>query len=347
MIAPLLALAVAPKLATFLRTDPNTNGVTTTADGRTFLTHPTAKPGQPRVVEVKNDRETPFPDAPEDFYKPGDDPKRGFVLINALRVWRDSLWLVDAGTKAVGKPPIPGGPKLVRVDLRTNRIARTYDLKGGVTALSNPDDVRFLGREAILTDAGDPGIIVLDLDSGRARRVLHHYPATVDTKPLRGSDGRVLRDETGRVVKIHADQHEISPDGKILYFQPCSGPMSKIETRWLRNDVTDAQRGRHVRPFAPTRTTAGSAIDGAGNVYIGDVEGRRIVRYAPNGRMMVIARDPKRLIWPDAMWIDDRGGLVVPAAQMDRTAGLNGGKERTTFPVSVYRLALGLKPVRR
>ena len=344
---PILALA-APAFQTFLRTDPNTNGVTTTRDGRVFLTHPTAKPGQPRVVEVRNGRQTPFPDAPEDFYKPGDDPKRGFVLINALRIGPDgALWLVDAGTKAVGKPPLPGGPKLVRVDLKTNAIARTYDLKGGLTPRSNPDDVRFLGRQAILTDAGDPGIIVLDLDTGRARRVLHHHRATVDTKPLRGSDGKILRDETGKVVKIHADQHEISPDGKILYFQPCSGPMSRIETRWLRNDVTDAQRARHVRPFVPTRTTAGSAMDAKGNLYIGDVVGRRIVRYAPDGRMTVVAHDPKRLIWPDAMWIDDQGGLIAPAAQMDRTAGLNGGKERTIFPVSVYRLDLRLKPLRR
>ena len=345
MIVPLLAL-VAPTFETFLRTDPNTNGVTTTADGRVFLVHPTAKPGQPRVVERRDGREVPYPATPMNFYKPGDDPKTGFVLINALRVWRGGLWLVDAGTKAVGKPPVPGGPKLVRVDLETNAVDRVYDLKGGVTALSNPDDVRFLDDQAILTDAGDPGLIVLDLASGRARRVLHHHPSTVDTKPLRGSDGKVLLDETGKIVKIHADQHEISPDGRMLYFQPCSGPMSRIETRWLRNDMTDAQRGRHVRPFAATRTTAGSAIDGAGNVYIGDVVGHRIVRYAPEGRMTIVAQDP-RLVWPDAMWIDDRGGLIVPVAQMDRTAGLNGGKERTRFPVVVYRLPLGLKPVRR
>jgi len=345
MILPALAL-LASGLQVFLRTDPNTNGVTTTRSGRTFVVHPSAKPGQPRVTEWKNGQEVPFPAGAENLYKPGDDPAKGFVMINSIRIGPDgSLWLVDVGAPAIGKPALKGGPKLVRVDLRTNAVARVYHLEGGTTARTNPDDVRFRGRMAVLSDAGDPGLIVLDLDSGRARRVLSGHPSMVDTKPLRGPDGKALRSPEGKLVKIHADQMEFSPDGKTFYYQPCSGPMSKIETRWLGNDVTDAQRAGHVRLFARTVTTSGTAIDAQGNIYVGNAERSRIERYAPNGRMSVVIQDP-RLVWPDAMWIDDRGGLLIPGSQMNRTAGLNGGKERTVFPVKVYRLPLGLKPIR-
>ena len=344
MIAPLLVLTVAPKLTTFLRTDPNTNGVTTTASGRVFIVHPNAKPGQPRVTERKNGQEAPFPPGPENLYKPGDDPAAGFVKINSIRVWNGALWLVDVGASAIGKPALPGGPKLIRVDLKNGAVARIYALGGGTTPRTNPDDVRFHGGMAVLSDAGDPGLIVLDLESGKARRALHHQPSTTDQKPLRGPDGKALRDPQGKLVKIHADQMEFSPDGATFYFQACDGPMYRMPTRFLKNDVTDVQRARQVRLFAKTTTTSGTAIDAQGNVYVGNAERLRIERYSPKGEMTVVAED-RRLVWPDAMWIDAQGGLLVPASQMNRTAGLNGGKERTVFPVSVYRLALGLKAV--
>ena len=345
MIAPLLVLAFAPKLATFLRTDPNTNGVTTTPEGRVFIVHPNAKPGQPRVTERKAGREAPFPSGPENLYKPGDDPAKGFVMINSIRVWNGALWLVDVGASAIGKPALPGGPKLVRVDLENGAVKRTYHLEGGTTPRTNPDDVRFHGGMAVLSDAGDPGLIVLDLESGKARRALHHQTSTTDQKPLRGPDGKALRDPQGKLVKIHADQMEFSPDGANFYFQACDGPMYRMPTRFLKNDVTDVQRARQVQLFAKTATTSGTAIDAKGNVYVGNAEKSRIERYAPDGRMSIVVADP-RLVWPDAMWIDSKGGLLIPASQMNRTAGLNGGKERTVFPVSVYRLALGLKPVK-
>ena len=332
-------------LQTFLRTDPNTNGVATTRDGRVFVGHPTAKPGQPRVTEWVGGRERPFPPGKWNAYKPGDDAAKGFVLVNSLRIGPDgSLWLVDVGAPAIGKPNLPGGPKLVQVDLTTNRVKRVY-LVSAIKPRTGIDDVRFNGREAYLSDAGAPGLIVLDLVTGRSRRVLDGHPSMTDAKDLR-AEGKVLRDPSGKPIRIHADQMEVTADGGTLYYQACSGPMYKIPTRWLANDVSDAQRARHIRPFAPTRTTGGTAIDARGNVYVSDVEGKQIVRYTPAGRRRVVVRDP-RLIWPDALWIDDGGNLLIPAAQMNRTAGENGGKERTVFPVEVYKLAISAEPVRR
>jgi hypothetical protein len=47
------------------------------------------------------------------------------------------------------------------------------------------------------------------------------------------------------------------------------------------------------------------------------------------------------------MWIDDEGRLWMPAAQLNRTPGLNQGKDAVDWPVRLYSIALGLKPVRR
>jgi hypothetical protein len=47
------------------------------------------------------------------------------------------------------------------------------------------------------------------------------------------------------------------------------------------------------------------------------------------------------------MWIDDDGKLWMPAAQLNRTAGLNHGKDAVHWPVTLYSIAIGANPVRR
>jgi sugar lactone lactonase YvrE len=288
----------------------------------------------------------PFPlEGRWNSYKPGDDARTGFVAVNAIRIGPDGkLWITDIGAPMIGKPHARFGPKIVCVDLGTDKVERTY-IMDKIAPNSGLDDLRIYGRTAYITDAGRPGLIVLNLDSGASYRVLDGHPSMTDQKPLRGPDGKALRDPSGKLVKIHADQLEVTPDGKTLYYQACDGPLYKIGTRWLRNDVTDAERARHIQLFAKTVTTSGSAIDAAGNVYIGNSEKSRIEKYSPSGKRTILVQSPN-LVWPDAMWIDEGGNLWIPAAQQNRSAGMNGGKERTVFPVKVYKLPIGAKPFR-
>ena len=57
---------------------------------------------------------------------------------------------------------------------------------------------------------------------------------------------------------------------------------------------------------------------------------------------MTLIADP-RLVWVDAMWIDDKGNLLMPASQLNRTAGLNGGIDAVKPPIILYKLAIGVK----
>ena len=355
LLAGIAAIAVAAspasaqaRLEPVFSSDLVINGVTTSADGRLFLPVQSQQPGVgPQVVEVKDGKPVPYPDAHWNGWQPGMDGADRFVGVNAIRVGPDgALWVVDRGGPGIGKPLAPHGVKLVRIDLATNTVARVYDLGAVTRPWSFVDDVRFNGGHGYLTDAGDPGLIVLDLASGKGRRVLDGHPSTIAQTPLR-AEGKDLRDAKGDPVNIHADQLEVSPDGRWFYYQPSNGRMARIETRYL-DDATlgDAERAAHVERFADTPSTGGTAIDATGAIHLSDTDRSRILTISPEGTIATLVADP-RLVWVDAMWIDDQGNLLMPASQLNRSAGLNGGTNAVKPPITLYRLAIGAKAVRR
>jgi hypothetical protein len=73
-------------------------------------------------------------------------------------------------------------------------------------------DIRFHGHLAYLTDAGVPGVIVLDLVTGKARRVLDHDKSTTGTRSI-VVDSEVVRGPESKPILLNTDQMEVSPDG--------------------------------------------------------------------------------------------------------------------------------------
>lgn len=324
------------------------NGATTTRDGRLFLVAQPAEPGRtPQVIEVRNGEPVAYPDAAWNGWTVGKDGADRFVGVNSLRVGPDgALWAVDRGRPGIGAPLAPNGVKLVRIDMAANTVARVYDLRAVTSPWSFVDDVRFNGRHAYLTDAGRPGLIVLDLETGEGRRVLEGHSSTVAQSPL-VAEGKALRDAKGDPVNVHADQLEVSPDGAWLFYQPASGRLSRIPTRDLDDaSLSAAELARHVERFADTPSTGGTAIDAEGTIYLSDTDRSRILTVSPEGRIATLIDDP-RLAWVDAMWIDDDGNLLLPAAQLNRTAGLNGGMDAVQQPITLYQLRIGKQGVRR
>src|SRR5206468_10344314 len=90
-----------------------------------------------------------------------------------------NLWVLDPAAPGNDKV-IAGGAKLVRIELATNKVAQVIRF-GEDVALQGSylNDVRFHpdGHTAFITDSGARGsIIVLDLNSGKARSVLDGHP---------------------------------------------------------------------------------------------------------------------------------------------------------------------------
>jgi sugar lactone lactonase YvrE len=334
------------RLIPIYQSDRVWNAVTIARDGRVFVGYPGADRPGVQIEELMPDgTRKPFPNQAWNEWKPGADPKDAFVRVNALRIGPDgALWVVDAGAPGIGTPVVAGAARVLRFDLRTNTLSRVYPLISVTKIKSYVDDIRFNGSTAYITDAGEPGLIVLNIYSGKSRRVLDGDPSTTDELPLL-ADGKVLKQEDGLGLRVHADQLEVSPNGRYLYFQPASGQMARIETRWLKNPrLSAAKLASYVeRNWANTPTTGGTSIDAKGTIYASDTNHRSILTITPDGKISTLISDP-RLIWSDAMWIDRNKYLWIPATQLNLTPGFTGGKNDVKYPVWIYKMKIDAGP---
>jgi len=318
------------------------NGVTVSVDGRIFVNFPPLSPRPHESVgEIGQDGKShPYPAGEWNRWEPGKPVEHAFVGTNAVRVGPDgALWVVDTGTPSFGAETLPNAPKIVRIDLQQNLVTRTYPL-GPDAARPNSyiDDIRFHGHLAYLTDAGVPGIIVIDLTTGKTRRVLDHDRSTTGTRPI-VVDGEIVRGSDDEALLISTDQMEVSPDGKWLYFQPLAGPMYRIATKWIDDPlIAPANVARHVKFWYDTPPLGGTAIDRAGNLYLEDLTSDSILKLTPDRHLTKVIQD-NRFHWVDAPWIKD-GELYLPEAQLDRAEQFHHGRSMILWPLHIYTYRL-------
>lgn len=316
---------------------------------RVFLSGPRwAGSHLPALVEttVKGGAFRPFPDPVWNGWAPaGGTPAAGsFVGISALRLEGTRLWVVDSGTTRLGGDPVPDGPKLVALGLGSNRGAAKVErvilfgpeVAGPGSSLGN---VRINRNRAYLTDAGRPGLVVVDLDLGTAWRVLNGHPSTVapSGRPII-IEGKAVMGPDGKQLRINAEPLEVSPDRQWLYFGTLHGPWSKVPTRLLDDPGTPPEKlADAVEPWVDLPPTGGTAMDSDGRLYFSDLGANALRVRTTDGHFRTVVQD-RRLHWIDAPCLAGDGSLWLPAAQLDRTQAMNGGKDEIEQPMTVFRL---------
>ncbi len=324
------------------------NAVAIAPDGRVFVEFPrvTGSPGPSLAVLNHDNSLTPYPGGAWNGWSGTGktDPAQGFVGLNAVHLAPDnSLWAVDTGAPGFGRPPLPGATKLVRMDLASNTVTRVYVLPPGVLApKSMIDDIRFHGGLAYITDAGVPGLIVLDLATGNARRLLDHDPSTTAQRPI-VVDGESLKGPDNHPVMIHADQLEVTPDGSYLYYQPLCGPLYRIPTALLDDAKATKQAvATGVEFWYDTPALGGTTIGPDGTLYLEDIENDSVLSLDPHRALTTLIHDA-RLHWADAPFLRD-GVLTLPVSQLDRTAPFHHGHSQIQYPVQLWALRLPTPP---
>ena len=308
--------------------DHQVTGVSVARDGRIFVNFPRWTEDAPvSVGEVMKDGSVrPYPDAEWNAWRnakknqitPGDH----WVCVQSVVAdGRGNLWVLDPAAPANGAI-VPGGPKLVRIDLATNRAAQT--IRFDTTVAPNGsylNDVRFSpdGRAAYITDSGGQGaLVVVDLQAGTARRLLAAHPSVQAEKDVVvHADGRELRRSDGRGVEFASDGIALSPDGQSLYYQALTGrTLYRVPTTALRDPSLSAEAlGARVERIGTTNVADGLWMTGDGRLYVTAPEENAVRVRETDGRMTPVVSDA-RLRWPDTFSQGPDGAIYVTASHI-------------------------------
>lgn len=329
-------------------------GVVVTRTGRTFVFMPRFNDAVPYTVgEVAADGSVrPYPDAAHNVPDGKQAAERLIHVPNGVVDGRDRLWLLDAGLMASSGAPVPGGAKLVCIDLTTDRVVRTIPLAPAVEPTSSLNDVRLDadGRRAFISDQGQAGqgaIVAVDIESGRTvRRLAGHFSTASVDGIVKIVEGRQVmqrrRDGSTGEVKGGANGIAISPDGRRLFYAPLIGRhLYAVDTAALLDPATDdAALAAMVDDLGEKGLTGGLLCDPQGRVLLALQEHNAIGRRNHDGSIEIVASDP-RLIWADTMWIES-GWLYISAAQVNRRPEFNRGEDLQQPPYAILRVRLPL-----
>jgi sugar lactone lactonase YvrE len=329
-------------------------GVTVSERGRIFVNFPRWTEDSPvSVAEVMKDGSLrPYPDeqwnAWRNVRRDELDPSDHWVCVQSVVAnGRGSVWVVDPAAPAVDGV-VPGGPKLVRIDLGTDRVAQVIQFGQDVAIPgSYLNDVRFSkdGNHAFLTDAGQRGaLVVVDLASGKARRVLDGHPST---QPEKGvvvtTDGKALRYPDGRKVLFAADSIALSSDDAYLYWKPLTGnTLYRIRTAALTGSgLAGKDVSSLVQSYGKVGPTDGFWIGrGTDTLYITSIQDNAIkarnLAQGPDGRLRTVLQDP-RLRWPDTFSQGPDGSLYVTTSRIQDSAFFNRDAP-LALPTQLWRL---------
>ena len=339
-------------------------GIAISKSGRIFISFPRHDGDvQFTLAALRNNRPVAYPTAElnrADVRRPADT----LFSVQTFQVDQsDHLWMLDTGTFQFGKPPVPGAPKLLEVDLASDKIVRTVQLPAeALVANSALKDFRLdfnRGRDgvAFITDSAPnaEALIVLDLATRRTVRRLVGSPtvsshpgrtAIVGYEPLLVSgDGNHQEGPTPWLVGLNA--LELSVNNETVYFSAFTGRrLYAVNADLLADFATDNGKvSASVRSLGDIGMAGHFVLDAKEQLYFMDMEQNAIYRRESGGRIALVVVDP-RLIWPDTMAIGPDQYLYVTTSQHDRRAEFHDGTELRRQPYGVYRVFIGSDPRR-
>ena len=326
--------------------DQQVTGITVASDGRIFLNFPYWSDAHSVSVAQlgENSALTPYPDS---NWNSNEGPvDRRFICVQSVVADdQDGLWVLDpASVKMEGV--VSGGAKLVKIDLKTNKVIRDIVFPDSVAPKkSYLNDVRIDTHNgfAFITDSGIGGLVVVDLKSGQARRVLQNHPSTkAEPSVVLVIEGIKLVDpKTGGPVQVHSDGIAYDKADGFVYYQALTGrTLYRIPAPDLENvDLPDADLAKRIETVATVPAADGLAFRN-GSIYSTAIEQDAIVRLDLATKQFEVVTKDSRLKWPDTLSFGSDGSLYVTTSQIHLTPRFNHGVSKISEPFGVYRIPL-------
>ncbi|TDU81311.1 sugar lactone lactonase YvrE [Prosthecobacter fusiformis] len=322
-------------------------GVTVSKTGRLFVNFPFwSDDHTDSVLEILPDGSTrPYPDSKWNNKKGA--AKSRFICVQSVYVDdEDTLWILDPASPKM-EAVVPDGPKLLQVNLKTDKVTQVFRFDPSVTPeKSYLNDIRvdIVSGHAFITDSGTGALIVLDIKTGKARRLLHEHPSTKAEEGVELLvDGiKVIDPKTGKAPQIHSDGIALDKEGGWLYYHALTGrTLYRIATADLINPkLTTEELGKKVVNVATTSAPDGMLEADNGSLYLTAIESGAIVHFDPRSKETATLIEDSRIQWPDTLSLAPDGTMYITASQIHRMPQYNGGKSQQKGPYTLYRFKM-------
>lgn len=344
---PMICRAQGLEVVATLQAGPG--NITVTPQKRILISlHPFYSPDM-RVVELKPDGKlVPFPNAQWNSHS----SKEGQVFDSVLGIQCDPqgvVWMLDNGLRT------GSFPKVVAWDTVKNRLARIIHLKPPVVpsrpifpdnaffndlAVDSPHHALYISHSAGVEDSA---LIVIDLKTGEARRVLQGHESMAPKSKFLEIDGRVLNytlPDAGRLkLLIGVNPIALDASNEWLYYGTMNGTnLFRVRTADLNDpSLTFEQIAQRVERYSEKPICDGISIDDAGNIYVSDLQAKAIGVIDTDRTYRILVSDP-RLSWPESFSFGPDGFLYGVASQLHLSAPLNDGVNKARPPFYVFRI---------
>ena len=314
-------------------------------NGRIFLSVHEFYARPLRVVELLKDGSTrPYP-TPEWATAAQQQEQGGLYGVLGINIDKNGiLWLLDtSGPERAGR--------LVAWDTQNERLQRVIYLAKPVIS-----DNSFLNDFAIdtknqaiyIADTGAGAIIVVDLNTGQARKVLHSAKQTKAENIDMVIDGQVVK-LGGQAARLGVNPITISHDFSFLYFGAMNGTsVYKVATKDLLNtQLSEQALLASVTRYGDKPISDGITIDNAGNVYVTSITDDSIGVTKPDGSYLRMVKQDD-LSWPDGLSVGPDDYIYATINELHRSPALNQGDNQAKGEFKVIRFkALGKAEVGR
>ncbi len=329
----------------FATVDQAVGNITFTNNGDLVYSHHPFFGPEIRVVKFdkKTNTTTPFPNLEWNTPRDTDDN----YLSNVLGIRNDEngiIWMLDMAQRDNVTPKIVGWNTL------SNSLERIYYLpKSVVPAVAQPNDMvvdtkngYFIIADEGIGNGGDgskAAFIIVDMKTGKARRVLEGTRTTLPENTPTVIDGKHLAVD-GKDLLIGNDGITADASFEYIYYGPLNGSkIYRIKTLDLVNqEFTDTVLETKIETYSEKPNNGGMSIDMDGNLYLTALETKSVAVVLAKDRSVHTMIKNDNLVWPDGVSYNHVDGyMYVSAAQVNRGAVFNDGKDLSTTPFYIFR----------